>query len=541
MKKILAITEFTQLATGYAVYWRELLTQLHSRGYEIIELACACKEGDARIAAVPWTVIPNTPHESNTRAVDAFNKSPGAEFGSWQFENVVLKYKPDVVCLCRDIWHDEFVLRSPFRDFYSVVLMPAVDAVPQHKSWLNIYSKADAVLCYTDWGLQVMADSGYGIKTIGSAPPFAPKEFHRIPNKQELKKQVGISDIRIVGMVGRNQRRKLFPNLFNCFSEFLKRSQKKNVFLYCHTSFPEKAWEIDEEITNLGISNKVLFTYICRECRYIEPSLFRGPFSYCPVCKLVNSMVLSNSQHAFLNNNEMNKIYNLFDLYVQWATNEGYGIPPMEAAACGVHNVCVDYSAMSEVCDLTGGEKVKPLSFHKEIETGRNFAVPNDEALVDYMVDYFDMPYQMQDRLGILAANKYRENWDFSKTVDTWVKAINSVSAKKPWNSPQRNHTIPEVMIDGVDNPSFAKWLIVAVLGQPELLGTEFELRLITDLNNRITVGGYGGEYYHEMNSISCPRCSSVDKYENFSRELAFAVFQTMAYKRNEWDRIRCQ
>lgn len=537
--RILAITDFSELATGYGVYCKELLTGLQARGHEVIELACGCTENDPKLNNVKWTVIANQPAESNKRAKEAFNTLPLAEYGAWQFEDLCVTFKPDVVLLFRDIWFDEYVLRSPLRDYFGVVCMPAIDAEPQNKNWLRCYEKADAVLCYTEWGLNLMKNSGYNINAVGTAPPVAPKEFVRLPNKDRLKQALNLGDIRIAGMVARNQRRKLFPDLFAAFSQYLKEEPDNRTFLYCHTSYPDRGWELDEEISKYGISNRVLFTYICQHCRFIEPSLFRGPASYCIRCQYPNSMVLARGDVA-LSNSEMCRIYNLFDLYIQYAQNEGYGMPLAEAAACGVPGIAVDYSAMTEVCNLTGGKLVPVVGFHQELETGRKFALPDNQVLVQYLKDFFNQSYQMQDREGILTRLRYQANWDFEKTIDAWDNAINSVRAKLPWNSPARIYPIPDNMIHNVDNTNFAKWLIGGVLRQPELLGTDMELRLIRDLDNGATPGGCGGQYYHEHNGVMVDH-KLVNHLEKFNRDLAFNVFRNMLAIRNKWEELRVQ
>jgi glycosyltransferase involved in cell wall biosynthesis len=222
-KRILACGEFSQLSTGYAVYMRGLLNFLHNNGYQVLELACACVEGDPRLAQVPWMVIPNIPHESNKKAKEKYDSFPSAEFGAWQFEDILVNFKPDVVFDIRDNWHYEYQLRSPLRNYFASVIMPAIDAYPQNKSWLGFHSKADAVLSYTKWGIGLMNDSGHKINTVGATPPIASNEY--IPlDKRAIKKEFGFEDKIVIGMVGRNQKRKLFPDLFSSFSAFLNKT-----------------------------------------------------------------------------------------------------------------------------------------------------------------------------------------------------------------------------------------------------------------------------------------------------------------------------
>ena len=49
---------------------------------------------------------------------------------------------------------------------------------------------------------------------------------------------------KVIGTVMRNQRRKLFPELFEAFGKYLKKTQDKNTYLYCHTSYPDNGWDL---------------------------------------------------------------------------------------------------------------------------------------------------------------------------------------------------------------------------------------------------------------------------------------------------------
>lgn len=532
-KRVLACGEFSQLSTGYAVYMRGLLNFLHKNGYEIIELACACIEGDPRLGNVPWTVIPNIPHESNKAERDKYNSFFSAEFGAWQFEELLLKYKPDIVLDIRDNWHYEYQLRSPLRDYYASVIMPAIDAEPQNKCWLNFHSKADAVLSYTQWGIDIMNNSGFKINTMGATPPIAPNEF--IPlNKALVKKEFGFEDKIVIGMVGRNQKRKLFPDLFKSFSAFLNKTGRTDTILYIHTKHPDRGWEIDEEILKYDIANKVYLTYVCENCRLIKPSIYKGVRGYCERCGYADSSVTANSDFG-IPNSDMAKVYNSMDLYVQWHTNEGYGIPVMEALACGVPIVGVDYSAVSEILDYGGGKKIKPIGFTQEIESGRKFAVPDNKELAKYLEEFCLLPSSVKSRMGVLARLNYEKNWSIEKTYGTWIKAIESVKSKKGWDAAPNIHNIPTDYPKNLDNKKFAEWLILVVLNRREYIGSEMHTRLIRDLNNGISPGGFGGNFYHEISASSF----SGNRYIPFKQEDAFNVFKNMAMENNYWEDLR--
>ena len=67
---------------------------------------------------------------------------------------------------------------------------------------------------------------------------------------------------------------------------------------------------------------------------------------------------------------DLSSIVNLFDLYTQYANCEGFGLPYVEAAACGVPVCGTDYSAMESEIRKLEGFPIKPKALYKELETG---------------------------------------------------------------------------------------------------------------------------------------------------------------------------
>ena len=150
--------------------------------------------------------------------------------------------------------------------------MPTVDSYPQNEQWLSTYANADGVFTYQDWSLNVLnSESGNKIKTICSAPPSAEAEFQPAQDKDSLKEQLGYKDYKIIGTIMRNQRRKLYPDLFEGFKKFLDNTGREDVLLYCHTSYPDMGWDLPKLIMEHGIASKVLITYICQNCGHAFP------------------------------------------------------------------------------------------------------------------------------------------------------------------------------------------------------------------------------------------------------------------------------
>ena len=101
--------------------------------------------------------------------------------------------------------------------------------------------------------------------------------YKPVEDKRKHKQFVGLDpDCKIIGTVMRNQRRKLYPDLFEAFKKFLDKAEDKNYYLYCHTSYPDLGWDIPELLNEHGIGSKVLFTYICPETKKPFVSVFKG-------------------------------------------------------------------------------------------------------------------------------------------------------------------------------------------------------------------------------------------------------------------------
>ena len=104
-----------------------------------------------------------------------------------------------------------------------------------------------------------------------------------------------------------------------------------------------------------------LFTYYCQVCHKPHVGYFKGEKTNCPFCG-DKSAVFPNVVKG-LTDAQLNKIYNLMNVYVQYAICEGLGIPQLEAASAGIPLISVDYSAMSEVSTYLNADKVSYALF----------------------------------------------------------------------------------------------------------------------------------------------------------------------------------
>ena len=220
--------------------------------------------------------------------------------------------------------------------------------------------------------------------------------------------------------------------------------------------------------------------------------------------------------------------------------SEGFGLPQVEAAACGVPVMSIDYSAMSSVVRNLGGTPLKIKALYNEVETGCDRAVPDNDYTAQKMTDFFDMSKQETETLSKNTRLNFEKYYQWEKTAKKWETYFDSVEIKpfqQTWGSPPRLHQPDQPYPQDEDDicwSDYAAWLITNVLGEPEKLNTYFESRLIRDLNYGMYINGTGELY---LNEDSQKFVKPV--YELFGKDEAYNMMVRLCNRRNEWEEIR--
>lgn len=442
--------EASYLFSGYSKYGREVLSRLHNTDkYEIAEFATYASIDDKRGLSVPWLFYPNVPAQKDEAERKIYNSNGLNQFGRWRFDRVLLDFKPDVVWDIRDFWMMGYEYNSPLRDYYNWTIMPTVDSAPQQPEWVHVYSTADDVFTYSDWAIDVLDKQGSGMLNVhGSAPPGVDHDVFTPPaNKAKHKEQFGLfGTAKIIGTVMRNQKRKLFPDLFIGFRKYLDKCKElgknelaKNTFFYMHTSYPDVGYNIPAMLKEQGLGNKVLFTYFCKTTGRWFPSFYQGANAYSPFSGKTTA-VLPNVVSG-LSEESLAQIMGLFDVYVQYAICEGFGMPQVEAASCGVPVMSVDYSAMSDVVRKLKGYPIKVKKLFREMETDAYRANPDNDDFSDKLLSFFSKPEAVRLRKGFEARKAVLQHYTWDKTAKIWENHFDSVELKGlqgKWSSPAR-------------------------------------------------------------------------------------------------------
>lgn len=538
--------EASYLNTGYSTYGLEVLRRLHETGkYEIAEFATYGHDKDPRSRQLPWKWFPNMPDEGNEDQKKEYESKSTNQFGEWRFEQTCLQFQPDIVFDIRDHWMFQYQIYSPFRPLYWHCIMPTVDAFPQENIWISDFMQADRVLTYTDFGLDTLKkQAGDRIKLFKSACPGADLETLKpIENKAELKKSLGLpADMIVIGTVMRNQKRKLYPDLFLAFAEFLKQAPPelaRRTVLYCHTSYPDVGWDIPLLLKESGISHKVFFTYICKRCGAVAAMKYTDINAPCRRCA-INACGFPNPQFG-VTKETLGRIYNLFDVYVQYAVCEGAGMPQIEAASCGVPIMAVNYSGMEDIVAKLNGTPINVQRFYREAETHRIMAMPDNQDLIDKLIKFLLSPTPVRLKKGKEARALCEKHYNWDNVAKTWEEVFDALPIRSPeetWKSkprilnPEPMDTIPQNM----SNEAFVKWSIVNLAKEPRLLNSYIEQKFIRDLNFGQTYDYMGVPYFSDLSSLGIR-----PKLRSFNQNDFLVELMKLVETRNVWEERRRQ
>jgi hypothetical protein len=126
----------------------------------------------------------------------------------------------------------------------------------------------------------------------------------------------------------------------------------------------------------------------------------------------------------------LSAIINTFDIYVQYAICEGFGMPQVEAAACGIPVAAVDYSAMNDVVHKLNGYPIKVNQAFKELETKAVRVYPDNAHLVKILYDYLNLPeiLKVQKRAETRKLTEQYYNWDL--IAKKWENYFDNIQLK---------------------------------------------------------------------------------------------------------------
>ena len=308
-KKILWHSGAPWAGTGYGVQTALFAPRLKALGYDIAISATWGLMGQALEWEHGIVVYPGDDRYGNA-TLEPLSKKLGA----------------DLVVALLDAW----VLKpTVMQKIPNLAVWTPVDHQPCPPNVAAALKQAQArSIAMSRFGEKMLQDEGLD-------PVYVPhgvdtNVFRPAANKAEIRKALNIPESAfVVGMVANNQGhlppRKAFPQAIMAFAEF--RKQHPDSLLYFHT-----------EVTG---------------------ARGQGPYMGVNVLDLCDRWDVPPSAVAFTNQLElelginagwMNALYNSFDVLLSPSYGEGFGVPIIEAQACGVPVIVTNWTSMPELC-----------------------------------------------------------------------------------------------------------------------------------------------------------------------------------------------
>lgn len=494
-RRILFCGEASFLSTGFATFNREIIKRLHATGkYEIAEMGSYASAGDERIKSIPWKFYPVLPSTQNEKRI--YESHQQNQFGRYKYDAVLADFQPDIVYDARDPWMLEHLIDTRFRDNYKLVITPTVDSAPQKQEWVNgIFKKADIVTTYSRYGKHVLEGDGVKIDSVTS--PGVLIDLFKPLDKASTRDEFHIKpSLFVFGTVMRNQKRKLFPDLFDAYKQLrdrhvkpriIERAKKKikdkktlsrdeknalridHSVLYCHTSYPDLGWDIPAYLMRNQLQRHVVFTYLCDACDVVYANWFapcdKKGVSVCRVCGKTAAHMPNT--HKGISQEQLAKVFNLFDVYIQPAICEGWGLPIMEAKSCGVPGLYQNYSAMEDHVQNGGGLPIKIGRYYHEAETSAIRSLPDISDLVSKM-EKFAVDVKLRKRLAKDARDCAEKMHRWEVTTDRLQQIFDQIelcNRSDTWDSkPNFKIITTESPPQKITAPDFVHWCYINIL-----------------------------------------------------------------------------
>ena len=365
--------------SGYGSAMEDLLPLIRDAGYPV---AISNFYGQAG-QPFEWNGIKQYP---------IINHSFGSDAALWHSKD----FKADVTFFLQDTWplnpQDISQITRP-------IFWVPVDHDPIPRGITNMMRLANRIIAMSKFGQEELANNGFSSTYI---PHTVDTKIFYPENTQIIKQKRGINpNSYMFGMVAANKDnppRKSFQEVLDAFKLFLQKVPNSMLYIHTDPHFPG-GFPIDEYAKFLGINGNVFFPGLDLPQNY--------NFKY-------------NTGKA-----QMRDIYNTFDCLLAPSTSEGFGVPIIEAQACGIPVITSDWVAMKElVTDGYNGYKVKASSY-KFTSMQSYAATPSVDDLFDKMMKIYTFAPRKELKDN---AVKFSKDFALDKVFkEKWIPLLESL------------------------------------------------------------------------------------------------------------------
>lgn len=384
MTKILTLSD-SGVPSGYGRIHDEVCQRLVKRGYELMA------------ASLMYDGLLPPQYEGIGLPYHVASLAGHAEWPQ-QFMALANTYRPDIVLVIQDAPYAMQVQALPLDwSRYALMVITPVDGAPIYPPWLDMLKKADGTMSISQFG--VRHHKLGGVQSELCRPGINPDGFFALPEAKRMavREQLGIkADAFVMGIVAQNQGRKDIPHMLEAFFTFAQDKPDARLLLNMERQSPA-GWDLP---------------MLCKQWGWDERKII-----YRDDCAKAGVM-------------EMRERYNVMDVHVVLSHREGFGLPLVEAQACGVVNLALDWCSGTEICGDGHGVLIDPIDYHSYSTWGGALDYhPDMKDFVNKLQMLFDEPEQ---RKAIAAKGMARaRTWTWDSSVDNTVKVIERILDKR--------------------------------------------------------------------------------------------------------------
>ncbi|MCR5545521.1 MAG: glycosyltransferase [Lachnospiraceae bacterium] len=135
-----------------------------------------------------------------------------------------------------------------------------------------------------------------------------------------------------------------------------------------------------------------------------------------------------------LNDYQMSSLYASADCFVLPTRGEGWGMPILEAMACGLPTIATDWSSQTDFFNEKNGY---PIRVDKLVDAeakcpyydGFQWADPSEEHLEELMKYVYTHQEEAKEK-GLKASEEVREKWSWKNTADKIIERLDEINEK---------------------------------------------------------------------------------------------------------------
>ncbi len=331
-------------------------------------------------------------------------------FGFDRYPKLVKTIHPDLVFILNDAWNIARFLK--IREEHEVTAIPhmgfpPVDALNMRRDFAEWLNELHTCFFCTEFGLEQARKAGFTGRSVVIPYGVDLGSFKAVNKGKALKSlrdrglliryteknnKTGVETALppydensfIVGNVNRNQPRKRMDLTIQFFSEWLRTYDIQDAFLYFHCS-PVEVW-----------------------CDLVQMAQYWD---------VLDRMIMPcfKSRIEWFTEEDLNLVYNIFDVQVTTTVGEGWGLPHMEGMACEVPQIVPEFAALGEW--PRGGVKYVPIAMYGCAAPGvinTISGLPDKNEFVRALHElYIDKKQRIKlGKTGAAIARRDAYNWD---------------------------------------------------------------------------------------------------------------------------------